>query len=63
MSISSRIFDAISAGIKLNDTVKNLAEDVKDLAKEVKGIDRRLIRIETFVEIAEKQHQLSITDA
>jgi len=37
------------------DEVKELGADVKDLAKEVPGIDRRVIRIETMVEFAQKQ--------
>jgi hypothetical protein len=59
MTISSKIFDALTGAIKLNDTITRLAEDVKDLAKEVKEMDRRLIRLETFVEIAGKQRKLA----
>jgi hypothetical protein len=59
MTISSKIFEALTSAIKLNETVTRLAEDFKDLAKEVKEIDRRLIRLEAFVEIAEKQRKLA----
>lgn len=62
MSMSSKIFEALTGAIKLNDTITRLAEDVKDLAKEVKEIDRRLIRLEAFVEIAEKQRKLTCSD-
>ena len=40
---------------KMYDQVKELGADVKDLAKEVYGIDRRVIRIETMDEFAQKQ--------
>lgn len=55
MAISSKIFEALTSAIKMNDTIVHLAEDVKNLAKEVRELDRRLIRLETFIEIAEKQ--------
>ncbi len=62
MSMSSKIFEALTGAIKLNDTITRLAENVKDLAKEVKEIDRRLIRLEAFVEIAEKQRKIAHSD-
>jgi ATP-dependent protease HslVU (ClpYQ) peptidase subunit len=62
MTISSKIFEALTGAIKLNDTITRLAEDVKELAKEVKEIDRRLIRLEAFVEIADKQRKLARHD-
>lgn len=58
MAISGKIFEALTAVIKVNDTITHLAEDIKELAKEVRDLDRRLIRMETFVEIAEKQRRL-----
>lgn len=58
MSISSKIFEALTATIKLNDTIVHLAEDVKELSKEARDLDKRLIRLETFIEIAEKQRKL-----
>ena len=61
MTISSKIFDTLTA-LKFNDTITRLAEDVKNLAQEVKEIDRRLIRLETFVEIADKQRKLAHLD-
>jgi hypothetical protein len=62
MSMSSKIFEALTGAIKLNDTITHLAENVKDLAKEVKEIDRRLIRLEAFVEIAGKQRKIAHSD-
>jgi hypothetical protein len=59
MAISSKIFEALTAAIKMNDTITSLADDVKNLAKETRELDRCLIRLETFVEIAEKQRKLT----
>ena len=59
MAISGKIVNALTSAIKMNDTVKQLAVDVKNLAREVRELDRRLIRIETFIEIAEKQRKLA----
>ncbi len=59
MAISNKIVEALTSAIKMNDTLLHLADDVKQLAKEVRDLDRRLIRLETFVEIAEKQRKIS----
>jgi hypothetical protein len=61
MSVSEKIFDALTGAIKLNDTLVRLAEDVKELSKEVKEMDKRLIRLETFFEIADTQRTLTRT--
>lgn len=60
MAISGKIFEALTTVIKLNDNIKRMAEDMKDLSEEVKEMDRRLVRLETFIEIAEKQSKNKI---
>ena len=40
---------------KMYGEVKDLGLEVKDLAKELREIDRRVIRIETMIEVADKQ--------
>lgn len=65
MAISSKIFDALSGVIKMNDLVSRVSEDVKVLAKEVREIDKRVVRLETFIEIAKgktKPSKLVITE-
>lgn len=52
MAISSKIFAALSGVIKMNDLVSRVSEDVKILAKAVRDIDKRVVRLETFIEIA-----------
>ena len=44
---------------KMYDEVRELGLKVKDLAKEVRQIDRRVIRIETMIEVAGKQRSQS----
>ena len=65
MAISSKIFDALSGVIKMNDLVTRVSEDVKVLAKEVREIDKRVVRLETFIEIAKgksKPSKMAITE-
>lgn len=57
MAVSGKIFEALTTIIKVNDNLKNLAADVKELAEEIKDIDRRLVRVETFIEIAENHRR------
>lgn len=57
-TVSGKIFEALTTIIKVNDSLKKLAEDVKELAEEIKDVDRRLVRVETYIEIAEKQRRI-----
>lgn len=58
MAISEKIFNALTSAIRLAGEVERLSNQVEKMAKEVRDIDSRLIRIETFVEIAQKQRLL-----
>ena len=65
MSIITDILDRLS-GVevvkeKLRDTgarIERLAETVVEIDREVQEIDRRLVRMETFVEVAKSQRRL-----
>jgi cell division septum initiation protein DivIVA len=46
---------------QMHDEVKELGAEVKGLANEVRGIDRRVIRIETMVEVAQKHSSQTIS--
>jgi len=59
MAIGNKVFEALTTVLKMNNELTRMAEDVKLLAHEVKEIDKRLIRLETYLEIAEKQKKLS----
>ena len=50
--------DLLLDTLKLTDEVKRLNRDIERLETHVLNVDKRLIRLETMVEIAEKQRQL-----
>lgn len=52
MSIADKIWDALAQVIKMNEQVVRLSAQVKDLASEMREIDKRLVRLETMLELA-----------
>lgn len=52
MSLVDRIFGAIRYSIQLNTEVKGIAADLKSVAPRLNELDRRLIRVETTLELA-----------
>lgn len=52
MSIADKIWDALAQVIKMNEQVVRLSVQVKDLASEMREIDKRLVRLETMLELA-----------
>jgi hypothetical protein len=54
VSALDRILDAFTNTIKVGDRVARMAGEVKDLAKEVRGMDGRLIRVETTLDLVVK---------
>lgn len=57
MAWSDRVIEALRTGMMLNERVVGLAKKVERLDQGVPDLDRRLVRIETFVEIAESKRQ------
>ena len=53
--------DLLLDTLKLTDEVKRLNRDIERLETHVLNVDKRLIRLETLAEIAEKQRQLPRT--
>ena len=51
MSLADNFMSAAKQIFLATENIKRLDEKVSRLADDVSGIDRRLIRIETFVEI------------
>lgn len=49
--------DLIIGTIKLSDEVKRLTRDLEGLEDDVKDIDKRIVRLETMVEIAQMQQK------
>lgn len=68
MGASGKIIDALTAAVKLNQTVSGLIADMKMLNHELRKLEdrwrddardkeRRLVRLETYLEIAQNQRQ------
>ena len=52
MGIADRIFDGLRTTIQLNERVSVLGQELKALSVDVRDLDRRLIRVETALELA-----------
>jgi hypothetical protein len=52
MGITERILDGLRATVQLNERVTSMARRVEGLAREVRDLDRRMIRVETALELA-----------
>jgi hypothetical protein len=55
MAALDRVIEGVKEVLRMSDEVKRLAESMKDLAAEVRELDRRLVRIETMAELAERR--------
>ncbi len=55
MALSDKIIEALRSGVVLNERVVGLTKRVERLDRDVRDLDRRLVRIETFAEIAESK--------
>ncbi|HTT81858.1 MAG TPA: hypothetical protein VMF67_00095 [Rhizomicrobium sp.] len=54
MSLTDKVLEALRNAILLESRVSTLAGSVGELAREVRDMDRRLVRLETMVELAER---------
>jgi hypothetical protein len=52
MSTIKDILDGLRTTIELNSKVASVGAAVSELTKEMRGLDRRLVRVETIIEIA-----------
>ena len=52
MGVADKIWDALAQVIKMNEQVVRLSTQVKDLATEMREVDKRLVRLETMLELA-----------
>lgn len=59
MGVSEKVLDALKAGILLNERVGNLVEKVDRVDQDIRKMNDRLIRLETMVEIAKMQPEIS----
>jgi hypothetical protein len=54
MSLADNFMSAAKQILLATENIKRLDEKVQRLADDVSGIDRRLIRIETFIEVGQR---------
>ncbi|PCI58668.1 MAG: hypothetical protein COB35_13235 [Gammaproteobacteria bacterium] len=57
MGLGAEFFNILKDTVKLTDAVERLNSSVTALTSDVRNIDKRMVRLETMVEIAEKQQQ------
>jgi hypothetical protein len=54
MSLMDKVLDALRPAVLLESRVGSLGNAVGELAKDVRNIDRRLVRVETVIELGTK---------
>ena len=52
MGVSEKVMEALRAGILLNDRISILIGTVERMDQDIRGLDNRLVRLETLVEVA-----------
>ena len=55
MGVSEKVMEALRAGILLNERISTLIDKVNRMDQDIRHMNERLIRLETMVEIAQKQ--------
>jgi len=55
MGATDKFFGAVKEVMVLATEVKRLAGDVKDMEHNFRDVDRRVVRLETMVEMSQKQ--------
>ena len=58
MSVADKLLKAMTGMMELNTEVKNLVKQVDKMDDQMMDSVQRIVRLETFVEIAEKQRKL-----
>ena len=59
MSVTDKLLDAMKGMMELNSEVRNLSKRVDRLDDQANDFLQRIARLETFVEIAEKQKRFT----
>lgn len=55
MAWSEKLLEALRKGMVLNERLNGLADKIERLDQDVRDLDRRVVRLETFVEIGGQQ--------
>ncbi|PIE62876.1 MAG: hypothetical protein CSA25_02995 [Desulfobacter postgatei] len=59
MGVSEKVMEALRAGILLNDKVSTLMDTVERMDQDMRGLDKRIVRIETLIEVSQYTLQIS----
>jgi hypothetical protein len=51
MSILTEVLTGLKTAIQLEERVKTMAGNVSEMAREMRDIDKRLVRVETVIEV------------
>lgn len=62
MAIGDKLFELIKSSMILNERVQTLSEKVDRMDSDVKDINKRLVRIETLAELAQKSRLIEKTE-
>ena len=52
MGVTDKVLDALKSAIQLDGRVTSMANQVAELAREVRDMDKRLVRVETTIDLA-----------
>ncbi len=55
MGVSEKVIEALRSGILLNERVVTLIDKVNRMDRDIRNMNERLIRLETMVEMVQKQ--------
>ncbi len=58
MGLGAEFLNILKDTVKLTDSIERLNNSVMGLTDDVKDVDKRVIRLETMVEIAQSQKKL-----
>lgn len=53
MGLAEKLFDGLRSTIEMRGDIDRLSERLRDISAEVLGHERRLIRIETLIELSQ----------
>jgi hypothetical protein len=62
MSVTDKVLEALKSAIQLDGRVTTMAANVAELAREMRDIDRRLVRVETTIDLATRTGGASLED-
>lgn len=59
LKASSKIFEKMVSLLQIDDRLTHLSAEVKVLVSNFHDLDKRVIRLETFIEIAQNQRKIA----